>query len=223
MTKPKPKAGTPKAGNSPRAKKPSTPKTTQKPTKAKKPKAPPRPRGAPSTYTVELGNTICHRLIELGSLRKVCDAEDMPDKATVFRWLLKSDGENPDPDMVIFRDQYARARRLSKEFQFDEHWQDVEKTAYVPVLIDDVPLIVDGKPVMQVTTQSVQLARLKHDAWKWQASKEDPKKYGDKITQEVVGANGGAVQFEHTVDPAKLSDSALTELLAARVSPNPAN
>jgi hypothetical protein len=143
----------------------------------------------------------------------------MPSKATVFNWLLKSDCENPDPVMTDFRDQYARARRLSKEFQFDEHWQDVEKTAYVPVLIDDVPLIIDGKPVMQVTTQSVQLARLKHDAWKWQASKEDPKKYGDKITQEVVGANGGAVQVEHGLDPTKLSSSALSELLAARVSP----
>ena len=42
-------------------------------------------------------------------------------------------------------------------------------------------------------------------------------------TTVLVGAGGGAVQFEHTVDPSKLSDSALTELLAARVSPNPAN
>ncbi len=38
---------------------------------------------------------------------------------------------------------------------------------------------------------------------------------------EITGANGGAVQIEHTVDPAKLSDSTLAELLAARV--NPAN
>ena len=42
-------------------------------------------------------------------------------------------------------------------------------------------------------------------------------------TTVLVGANGGAVKVEHTVDPARLSDSALTELLAARVSPNPAN
>lgn len=206
MTKTKQTAGTPKADKSPRVKKPAPPKAN-----ASKPKAKttPRPMGAPCSYTVEMGNIICHRLIELGSLRKVCDEDGMPDKSTVFRWLLKSDCENPDPEMAAFRDQYARARKLAKEFQFDEHWQDVEKTAYVPVLIDDVPLIIDGKPVMQVTTQSVQLARLKHDAWKWQASKEDPKKYGDKITQEVVGANGGAVKVEAlaaTVDQQTASD-----------------
>jgi hypothetical protein len=210
MTTSKPKAGTPKA------------KTTKAKAKAKAPKTP-KPKGRPSSYTVEVGNTICLRLVELGSLRKVCQAKDMPEKTTVFRWLSKSEGENPDPAMVDFRNQYARARKLSREFQFDEHWEDVEKMAQVPVLVDDVPLVVDGKVVTHVTPQSVALARLKHDAWKWQASKEDPKKYGDKITQEVVGAGGGAVQVEHTVDPTKLSSSALTELLAARVSPNPAN
>lgn len=224
MTKTKQTAGTPKAKKPTKAEKPRSPKITQETTKPAKGKAKAKPKaskprarnhkprdnmGATCSYTVEVGNTICQRLIELGSLRKVCEAEDMPSKATVFNWLLKSDCENPDPVMTDFRDQYARARRLSKEFQFDEHWQDVEKTAYVPVLIDDVPLIIDGKPVMQVTTQSVQLARLKHDAWKWQASKEDPKKYGDKITQEVVGANGGAVKVETlaaTVDQQTASD-----------------
>lgn len=38
-------------------------------------------------------------------------------------------------------------------------------------------------------------------------------------TTVLVGANGGAVQVEHGIDPTKLSSSALSELLAARVSP----
>lgn len=157
---------------------------------ASKPESKKKPTGAPSKYTPELGESICEQLIQIGSLRKVCEQEGMPDKATVFRWLLKAEGDGADPEFVRFRDQYTRARQLSKDYKFDEHWEDLELTARVPVLIDDVPLIVDGKVVTAVTPQSVQLARLKHDAFKWQAGKENPKKYGDKVDVNHSGKVG---------------------------------
>lgn len=162
--------------------------------KAKKPKkaAPkqeaPRPAGRPSDFTPELGTAICTRLIEIGSLRKVCEEDGMPDKSTVFRWLLKAEETGATEELRSFRDQYARARQIAKDYQFDEHWDDLRETALSPVLVDGVPLLgPDGKIVMAVTSQSVALARLKHDAWKWQASKENPKKYGDKIEMEHSG------------------------------------
>ncbi len=42
--------------------------------------------------------------------------------------------------------------------------------------------------------------RLRVDARKWVASKLFPKKYGDKVTNEVTGAEGGPVQFSCTVN-----------------------
>lgn len=144
--------------------------------------------GRPLSFTKETGDKICSRLIELGSLRKVCQEEGMPNKSTVFAWLLKA-GEKDAPEILVnFLDQYTRARQISKDYQFDEHWEDIENVARVPVVIDDVPVVVDGKPVMTVTVQSVALARLKHDAFKWQSSKENPKKYGEKVQQEHTGA-----------------------------------
>lgn len=56
----------------------------------------------------------------------------------------------------VFANQYARACRLRREERFDA-----------------LENIVD-------TEQDVQRARLKIDVIKWQLSKEEPKKYGDK-------------------------------------------
>ena len=55
----------------------------------------------PSSYRQEIADTICRRLAEGVSLRRICRDKDMPDRHTVIRW--KNDNE-------AFRAQYARAR-----------------------------------------------------------------------------------------------------------------
>ena len=42
--------------------------------------------------------------------------------------------------------------------------------------------------------------RLKADNIKWKLARMNAKKYGDKVTNEVTGADGGAVQLVHTVN-----------------------
>lgn len=136
-----------------------------------------------------LADRICSRLIELGSLRKVCDTDPtMPCKSVIYHWLMKAGMEGVDPIYGIFLEQYTRARQISKDYKFDEHWEDLEEVSKVPLLIDGVPVMHDGEIVMTVTPQSVQLARLKHDAFKWQASKENPKKYGDRVDLNHSGS-----------------------------------
>lgn len=56
-----------------------------------------------------------------------------------------------------FSDKYARACKIRREFKFEA--------------LED---IIDKE-------QDVQRARLKADVIKWQLSKEEPKKYGDKV------------------------------------------
>ncbi|RAP72956.1 putative ubiquitin carboxyl-terminal hydrolase 35 [Candidatus Erwinia dacicola] len=43
---------------------------------------------------------------------------------------------------------------------------------------------------------AVSKARLQVDTRKWILSRMAPKKYGDKITNEIVGKDGGAIQIE---------------------------
>ena len=58
--------------------------------------------GRPSKFTPELGDKICEELANGKSMRTVCKADDMPDKATVFRWI-RTDEE--------FLNQYTRAKQ----------------------------------------------------------------------------------------------------------------
>lgn len=64
-----------------------------------------------------------------------------------------------------FRDKYARAREMQADLM----------AAQTVVIADEA--------------EDANLARLRVDARKWYASKLQPKKYGDKIAQEVSGPN----------------------------------
>lgn len=96
---------------------------------------------------------------------------------------------------VTSGDQYARALTSLAHSQAEA----LEKT------IDD----------MRAGTIDAQMARVEIDARKWFASKFLPKQYGDKLTTELTGADGGPIQSAVSFDPSKLSTGALQELLAA--------
>jgi hypothetical protein len=132
----------------------------------------------------------------------------MPDKATVFRWLAKHQE---------FRDQYAIAREGQADALFDEiidiaddgsnDWME-RKNA-------------DGQNIGWTENgEALRRSALRVDARKWIVSKLLPKKYGERITQEHVGANGGPIQTASKLDLDSLSPDerdALREILSRRV------
>jgi hypothetical protein len=134
----------------------------------------------PSDYNQDIADIICERLADGVSLRSICTDEDMPNKATVFRWLNKHQE---------FNDQYARAREEQAESLADDI-VNIADSAGNPLLIDDVPLLKDGEPVMYTDASAVAHAKLKVEARKWVASKLKPKKYGDKIEHTGTGEKG---------------------------------
>ena len=120
--------------------------------------------GRPSSYTQEIGDSICERLADGESLRSICASEDMPNRATVFRWLGQDDA---------FRDQYARAR----EEQADALADDIVEISDEA----DVVAKADGEEVrLALDPTAVARNRLRVDARKWVAAKLKPKKYGDR-------------------------------------------
>ena len=64
------------------------------------------PAGRPSLYTEEMAERICEGLSEGLSLIKICQAKDMPHRATIMRWWEK----NPE-----FATKCARARILQAD------------------------------------------------------------------------------------------------------------
>lgn len=134
------------------------------------------PGGRPSDYTAVIADEICTRLANGESLRAICNSERddfMPAMGTVFRWLA-------DPVNASFREQYAMAREVQAE-----------------TMADEIVSIADGSGM--ALDERVALAtrdRLRVDSRKWVASKLLPKKYGDKVTQEHTGPDGGAITIQ---------------------------
>jgi hypothetical protein len=69
-----------------------------------------------STFTQAIADEICERLADGASLRRICEADDMPNVRTVRRWLAASSA---------FAAQYALAREEQAEFHHAE-MDDIE-------------------------------------------------------------------------------------------------
>jgi hypothetical protein len=140
--------------------------------------------GRPSTFTQEIGDLICERLADGESLRAICQGDDMPNRATVFRWLA-------DEENKTFRDQYTRAREEQAETLLDEIVEIADDSRQ-----DTIPKVGrDGEEYgEQPNSEWIARSRLRVDARKWVVSKLAPKKYGEKIQAEVSGPNGGPLQ-----------------------------
>lgn len=137
--------------------------------------------GRPTDYSPELAEVICLRLAEGESLRAVCRDEEMPAKCTVLRWIARNED---------FRAQYVRAKAEGAEAIAEEMFD----------IADDATndwmerLDSEGQGVgWQLNGDHVRRSQLRIDTRKWYLSKIMPKKYGDKIQQEVSGPNGGAI------------------------------
>lgn len=132
-----------------------------------------RPIGRPSSYTEEIAETICERLAEGESLKRICDGDGMPRKATVFRWLETNES---------FRDRYARAREAQADALADEIVAIADTTEEGEETVEKG----DGS-IETRRGDMIQHRRLRVDARKWYASKLAPKKYGEKAEVEHKG------------------------------------
>lgn len=119
--------------------------------------------GRPSDYTQDIADKICSELADGKSMRTVCLADDMPDKATVFRWIRT---------IEEFRNQYTRAKEESADALTDEMLDIADDLSNDYVKTDE-----GGD---RLNPENIQRSRLKIETRKWLASKLKPKKYGDK-------------------------------------------
>jgi hypothetical protein len=117
----------------------------------------------PSDFSPELATTICVELSSGQSLRSICDEDGMPDKATVFRWLAANE---------TFRDQYARAREAQADSMLEDIFEIADQYDNLKEKLD---------------VEHIQRAKLRIDTRKWAMSKMSPKKYGDKVLQQISG------------------------------------
>lgn len=134
-----------------------------------------RKTGRPSKYNDEMAEKICELIASGMSLRTVCSQDGMPSAVTVCKWL----SENEE-----FSKQYARAR-------------EDQAASFA----DEIISIADS---VEPDSAAVAKAKLQIDSRKWLAAKMAPKKYGDKVEQQITG--NLAIQADVKLSDLFLSD-----------------
>lgn len=137
--------------------------------------------GRQSTFTQEVADAICARLSTGEPLAKICRDDDMPHDNTVRDWQKAS------PDFAI---AIARAR----EDGFDALAAECLDIANTPMQGTEITEKSNGDIEVK-TGDMLGHRKLQIDTRLKLLAKWDPKRYGDKMTTELTGANGGPVEI----------------------------
>lgn len=130
--------------------------------------------------TEELIAEICDRIADGETIRQIAKSEHMPAASTIYLALAR------DKD---FSEHYAKAREAQLTRWEDElleiaddgsnDWVERERQ--------------DGSIDTVLNAEHLNRSRLRVDTRKWIMSKRLPKVYGDRVTNEHTGPDGGAV------------------------------
>lgn len=137
--------------------------------------------GRPEIYTDELALKVCEEIASTSkSLRTICAQKGMPSVRTVLHWLR---------DKEDFLRQYTRAKEEQADLLVEE-MIDISDDGS-----NDLMTITKGYESYEVENKEVvNRSKLRVETRKWIASKLKPKKYGDKVQNELTGKDGGPIQ-----------------------------
>jgi hypothetical protein len=147
--------------------------------------APKKPVGRPSIYSQELVDEICRRLSLGEGLASICRDEGMPAQSQIYVWL------NRHPD---FQEAYVRAREEQAETHADQIVAIADETPETVPVYDK-----DGNQIdIKLDSAYIAWQKQRIDARKWNAAKQRPKKYGDRVTHG--GDDESPVVVEHNLN-----------------------
>ncbi|HFI6269077.1 TPA: DNA-binding protein [Escherichia coli] len=127
--------------------------------------------GRPHGYTEEKALEICELVADGQSINKISKMPGMPTRSTILKWFR---------DVPEFSDMYIRAKEIGFE-----------------VLADEIIDIADAAE--NIKKEELNRHHLMIETRKWLLAKLQPRKYGERVTQEIVGSREEApVQVEVT-------------------------
>lgn len=159
-----------------------------------------RPRGRPTKRSESVEMRIIEGLSVATPLAAICRDEGMPELRTVYNWM----DEDPELSARIARARDAGWDRLALE---------ALEISNTPVIGEEITDTEDGRTVKRsdmLGHRKLQIeTRLKLLA-KW-----DPKRYGDRIANEISGPEGKPLQVQAaTVTLSPEQDAAIKEMVA---------
>ena len=140
----------------------------------------------PKSFTAELKAELLERVATGESVSSIMSAAHMPSRRTLFNELQRDEA-------------FARAYSIAREVAL-EVWEDeLQRIADTPETSVTRITRPDGSVELR-EADDVQARRLQITTRQWLMSKRLPKKYGDRVAQEVSGPEGKPVAVEATSD-----------------------
>lgn len=160
------------------------------------------------TYSASVAAEVCERLAKGESLRRICQDDHMPDRATVVNWFIHN--------VSGFAQPYTRARETGLDELADQtlaitddaenDWETRENER--------------GHEYVALNRDAVARSKLRADnRWRY-LEKMAPKKYGVKTTTELTGVDGAPLFAE---DERARRLAALRQSIAQRKEPTDAS
>jgi hypothetical protein len=177
--------------------------------------------GRPQLYDREkIVAHVCEQLALGRSLLNICTTDPgMPDHMTVRIWVR-------DDNPAGTRQRYLSAREAGLSSMAEDiidlsdkthEWVMVQKTdRHGNLMFDDKGAPIVEKRLIPLSSDTVAHKRLQVDTRKWYLSKVLPKIYGDKILQELTGADGGPINIA-SLNLKNLSDTELAQMQALMI------
>lgn len=143
-----------------------------------------------TTFTQDIADHICRRIIGGETLRAICNEDGMPTTATVQNWRH---------DNSAFNEQYTRARQWQAETLFDEMLEIADST-------EAGEKIEESDEGYKTTTADMLGHReLKIKTRQWILPRIDPKKYSEKAQLDHTSSDGTMTPMSEEAVAARLS------------------
>jgi hypothetical protein len=153
-------------------------------------------------YSPAIATTILERIAAGESLRSICREPAMPSFQAVLKWAFENKGG--------FRDKYAFAMDIRAQWMHEE-------------MLEIADAIEPGKRVKKtpngteiIIGDMVERSKLKVETRKWILARMAPRRYGDKITQEISGPEGGPIRTESEYRMTPQDEEFIRRLAASR-------
>jgi hypothetical protein len=142
----------------------------------------------PIQWTSELTDAICAAIaVSARGLDEICEENaEFPTSRSIYSRLIV--------DEDFFR-KYARAREMQQQLLCDQLIPLADKDR----ICEKRTIKADGSEERVILDQ-VERSKLQIDTRKWYLSKLNPKRFGDKVHQEVTGPGGGPLKASVTVE-----------------------
>jgi hypothetical protein len=159
----------------------------------------PKPKiGRPSDYNPTTATIICSRIAAGESLREIVKTDGMPDRRTVYSWLMQHEE---------FLSQYNRAREEQADTYADEIIAIADEQPEIIAVIDKkTGALIEHK----LDNAFLQWQRNRIDARKWTAMKLKPKKYGERL--QMTGSKDEPMEVNARIDATSLFEGLMQNL-----------